>query len=88
MPLRFGMRPGLHGGAAGRAARLRVERNERHAFGRQPVDIRRRHAAGFPAPIGAGVAIAEVVGEDQDDVRFATRWSRGLLRQRCCEGRG
>ena len=32
------------------------------------VEIRRRHAATFAAAIGADVAIAVIVGDDQDDV--------------------
>ena len=69
---------GLHRGAAGRAARLGVEREERHALVRQPVDVGRRHAAPVAAAVGAEVAIAGVVGDDQDDVRFGgLRGGRG-----------
>ena len=64
--------PGLHGRPARRAARLGVEREERHALVRQTVDVGRGHAAPLAAAVGAEVAVAGVVGHDQDDV--------GLLR--------
>ena len=64
---------GLHGGSAGRAARLGVEGVELHALGRQAVDVRRRHAAPLPAAIGAEIAVTGIVGHQQDDVGLLLR---------------
>ena len=61
---------GLHRGPAGRAARLGVERQERHALVGQAVDIGRRHAAALAAAIGAEVAVAVIVGDDQEMFGF------------------
>ncbi len=58
----------LHGGAAGRATRLRVEGEERHALGRNAVNVRGRHAAADAAAVGPEVAVAGVVRYQQDDV--------------------
>src|SRR6516164_4269455 len=69
----------LDGGATGRATRLCVERQERHAFTRQSVEAWCWHAAVLAAPIGTGVSITEIIGQDQDDVGFLSlriRWSR------------
>ena len=63
--------PGLHRGAARRAARLGVEREEGHALVRHPVDVRRRHAAPLAAAVGTEVAVAGVVGHDEEDVGLA-----------------
>ena len=40
---------------------------EADAFAREPVDIRRRHEL---AAIAAEIAVAEVVGKNEDDVRL------------------
>ena len=75
--------PGLHGGAAGRAARLGVEGEERHPFRRQTVDVGGRHAASDAAAVGTEVAVAGVVRDDHDDVGPAGRRRRlRLLRLR------
>ncbi len=63
--------PGLHRGAAGGAARLGVEGEERHALGGKLVDVGRRHAAPLAAAIGPEVAVAGVVGHDEQDVGLA-----------------
>ena len=68
--------PGLHRRAAGRAARLGVEREERHPLARQAVEARRGHPAPGAAAVGARVAVAEVVGQDQDDVGLLLRGRR------------
>ena len=64
----IGDAPGLHCGAARRAARLAVERPELHALVRNPVEVRRRLAAVLAAAVHAHVAVAEIVGDDEDDV--------------------
>src|SRR6187401_2380181 len=58
---------GLHGGAARRAARLGVKREEGHSFSSQLVDARCWHAAAFAATVGAEIAIAGVVRDDEQD---------------------
>ena len=70
---------GLHGGAAGRAARLGVEGEERHPFRRQTVDVGGRHAASDAAAVGTEVAVAGVIRDDHDDVGPAGRRRRLLL---------
>jgi hypothetical protein len=40
------------------------------AFARQLIDAGRRRAARFAAAVWAEVAVADVVGEDEDDVRL------------------
>ena len=76
---------GLHRRAAGRAARLRIEREERHALGRETVDVRRRHAAADAAAVGTEVAVAGVIRNDHDDVRLAA-WT-GRSSGGCCRSR-
>jgi hypothetical protein len=61
---------GLHGSATRRAAWLGIEGQKGHAFGRNPVKIRGRHAAVFATSIGARVSVTEVIRHDQDDVWF------------------
>ena len=73
--------PRLHCGAAGRAARLRVEGEEGQAFAGQPVDVRRRHAATFAAAVRTKIAIAGVVRNDQQDVRLLARRTDARLRE-------
>ena len=70
---------GLHCGAAGRAARLRIERKERHSFRRHAVNVGSRHAAADTATVGPEIAIAGVVRHDHDDVGLLLR---GRLRLR------
>src|SRR5512143_48753 len=53
---------GLHGGAAGCAARLRVEVEERHALLRHALQVWCRHAAARTSAVRTGVAVAEIVG--------------------------
>ena len=60
--------PGLDRGTARRAARLAVEIGEDHAFLREPVEVRGLHAPRLAAEIGAKIAPAGVVGDDQQDV--------------------
>ena len=63
--------PGLHRRAPRRAARLGIERKEGHPFVGHLVEIGRRHAAPFPPAVHADVAVAVVVGNDEQDVGFA-----------------
>jgi len=62
---------GLHGRPARRAARLRVEREERHPFVGHTVDVGRRHAAPRTAAVRAQVTVPGVVRDDEEDVRLA-----------------
>ena len=55
-------------GAAGRAARLSVERQELQALGGQPIEVRRGRAAVLAAAVAAEIAPADVVGHEHDDV--------------------
>ncbi len=62
-----GVAPGHEHGARGRAdRRAGVEVGEAQALGGQPVEVRRANEL---LAVGADVAVAEVVGEDEDDVR-------------------
>ena len=61
--------PGDEGGAPRRAARLGVERGQAQAFLADPVDVRRRHAHQVAA-VGRDVEPADVVAEDDEDVRL------------------
>ena len=58
----------LHRGASRRAGGLSVEGQKLHALDRDAVEVRRRGAAIVAAAIGAHVAVAEVVRDDQQDV--------------------
>ena len=58
------------GGAAGRAARLGVERGQPQAFLADPVDVGRRHAHQVAA-VGRDVEPADVVAKDDQNVRLA-----------------
>ena len=80
-------RAGAHAVASGeqcrarrRAERLDVEVGEPHALLRERVDARRRHAA--VAAVDADLAVPEVVGIHDDDVRRrgAAGWRRRALR--------
>ena len=62
--------PGLHRGPARGAARLGIERHEGHPLRGQAVDAGGRHATPLAAAIGAKVAVAGIVGDDQHDVRL------------------
>src|SRR5262245_7999443 len=63
---------GLHGCTTRGTARLSVEGEEGHPLARQAVETGCRHAAPRAAAIGPGITVAEIVGQNQDDV--------GLLR--------
>ena len=55
------------------------------------IDARRRRAAQFAAAVGSEVAVADIVGEDEDDVGLAAGCGhrrRLLLRVRGSRGRG
>src|SRR5439155_3481405 len=63
--------PGEKAGARRAAIRRRdVAVVATHAAGRERVEVRRRHVL---AAVNAGVAIAEIVGDDDEDVGFADR---------------
>ena len=62
------MRPVCIAARPGRATRLGIKREKRHAFTGKAVDIGRRHAASFTAPIGAEVPVAGVIGDQEEDV--------------------
>ncbi len=74
----IGNTAGLHRRTAGRAARLRIEGEERHALVREAIDVGCRHATANAAAVRTEVAVAGVVRHDQDDVR--------LLLRGCCAG--
>src|SRR3546814_2393438 len=62
---------GLDGGAAGRATRLGVEREEGHPLVGQTVEIGCGHASAGPTSIGAEIAVAGVVRhEDRKSTRL------------------
>src|SRR5262249_24361555 len=63
-----GEAPRNHSGAPRRAAWLRIEGEEGHAFVRHAIQVRRRHAATRAATIDAGITIPEVIGDHEDDV--------------------
>src|SRR5262249_9441875 len=67
-PAAVGDAPGLHRRSAGRAAWLGVEREEGHTLVRHPVEAGGGHAAARAAAVRASIAVAEVIGQDQDDV--------------------
>ena len=74
----------MNDGAAGRAALLGVVVGEHHAFPGDAVDVRRA-VAHHADRVGADVGLADVVAEDDEDVRLARpsrRRRRGLLRLR------
>jgi len=62
--------PGQDRRAAGRALRLHVHVGEAQALGGQLVDARRRRAARRPAAVHTELAVAEVVDQDEEDVRL------------------
>jgi len=60
--------PGGERGARRRAdRRVRVALGEHQSFQREPIDVRRRVVA---LAVAADVAVAQVVRQDEDDVRF------------------
>ena len=61
--------PGQQRRAGGAAPRAVIELRHPHAFGGDSIDVGRRDLAAE----AADVAVAHVVGEDQDDVRPGTR---------------
>jgi hypothetical protein len=40
-------------------------------YGGEPVDVWRRHASALTAAVGSEIAIAGVVGDDQNDAEFS-----------------
>ncbi|MNY56071.1 hypothetical protein D3C86_1921130 [compost metagenome] len=73
----IGDTPGLHGGSPWRAARLRVERIKGCALSGQLVDAGCRHAAADAATIRAQIAVAGIVGYDEQDIGFFCLCSLG-----------
>src|SRR6185436_6097441 len=69
-PASIGNAAGLHRRASGRAAWLRVEREERDSFGGHAVDVGRRHATPLAATVGTEIAIAGVIRNDEQDIGF------------------
>ena len=63
-----GIAPGHQCGARRRAGRLDQELRQPQTFGGELIDARRRRPAQFSAAIGADVAVADVVGENEEDV--------------------
>jgi hypothetical protein len=49
---------------------LRIEGHELHAFCRQTIQTRSRHATVFAAAVRSGIAVTEVVGQNENDIRF------------------
>src|ERR1051326_120272 len=74
-----GIAPGHQGGARRRAGWLDQKLGQPQAFRRQAVDARSWRPSQLSAAVHAKVAIADVVGEDEQDVRLR------LLRR--CRGR-
>jgi hypothetical protein len=58
----------LHRRTARRAAGLRIEGREHHAFRGELVKIGGRHAPVVAAEIGAQIPVADIVADDQQDV--------------------
>src|SRR5262245_10053948 len=81
--------PGLHGSTAGGATRLGVKRQKGHTLGGQAVKTRRRHTSVLAAAVGAGVAVAEVVRQNENDIwllNWRLRLGRvGASREGCCQ---
>ena len=46
---------------------------ELHPLGRDAVEVGRRHAAPLPATIGPHVAVAKIIGKDEDDIGLLDR---------------
>ena len=67
-PLRIA--PGHQRRARRRASRLHQVLRQPQALAGELVDARRRHAADLARAVGADVAVADVVGQHDDDVRF------------------
>src|SRR5262245_31378704 len=72
----IGEAPGDHRRASWRAARLRVEGEERHPGSGHLVEVRRWHAAARTAAVRSEIAVAGVVGDDEEDVGFVGRPTR------------
>ena len=64
------MATGHHTRAARRALRLDVEVEQLRALAREAVDVRRRRPAQQAAAVATHLAVAEVVHEDEQDVRI------------------
>src|SRR4029077_18135270 len=60
-----------------RAARLNQELGQPQTFGRKLIDTRRRGAAQLSTAISPDVAIADVVGENEEDIRLRLLRRRG-----------
>ncbi len=72
------MLAGQQRAAAGRADRATaIEVREPHSFGRHAVKVRRLD---LPLPVATQIAITEIVGEDQNDVRIASGIRRNAER--------
>ncbi|MCY1401717.1 hypothetical protein D9M71_168400 [compost metagenome] len=66
----IGDTPGLHGRPARRTARLCIEGVESDTFCRQLIDLGRWHAAPDPASVRPQIAVASVIGHDEQDIGF------------------
>jgi hypothetical protein len=86
---------GHKGCAAWCALRFNVEVQEPRAFRRKFIDAGRRRAAEYAAPVTAHLAVAEVIHQDKNNVRFTRRSVggdgllaiAGWLRTRLCLNR-
>src|SRR5215831_15878507 len=61
---------GLHRCSSRRATWLGIERKERHALIRHAFYRGRGHTASRASAVGARISVAEVIGNDQDDIRL------------------
>ena len=73
-----GKAAGHEGRAAGRTLAFDVEIEQPQSFRGQLIDARRRRAAEDAAAVAAKLAVTEVVGKHEDDIRFA--FPGGFLR--------
>jgi hypothetical protein len=49
---------------------VRIEGHELHAFCRQTIQTRSRHATVFTAAVHSGIAVTEIVGQNENDIRL------------------
>jgi len=67
----IGVTPGQERGARRRAhGGVRAHRRKQHPFRREAVNVRRAHVRGM---IGGEIAVAVVIGQDQEEVGFGRR---------------
>ena len=82
-PLRIEYCPVISAARDGVQAGSTINCVRAQSFARELVDARCRRAAQFAAAVGTQITVADVVGENEDDVGLGIRGLRGG----CCDNR-